>query len=35
MSFNKKQLTKDSPKNNSVDLKLKPFKKNHNNKNGF
>ncbi len=35
MSFNKKQLTKDSPKKNSIDLKLKPFTKNPNYKYGF
>ena len=30
MSFNKKQLKKDSPKKNAIDLKLKPIKKNPN-----
>jgi len=35
MSFNKKQLKKDSPKKNAIDLKLKPIKKNPNYKYGF
>lgn len=35
MSFNKKQLKKDSPKKNAIDLKLKPTTKNPNYKYGF
>ena len=35
MSFNKKQLKKDSPKKNAIDLKLKPITKNPNYKYGF